>query len=239
LGKANEKKDMRWKNMLKKKNIQTKNKRKPELRAQLYEAFKNHDAGKAEELVKQGVAREEDIFRAVETGSEKIVKLLLDYGTKVDLPSRDIMNETPLMYAAALAKINVAKLLIEAGADVNAKNILRRTPLMFAASVQYSIEFSTVPRSVALDFDSIKVAELLTDNGADVHAEDNDGMTAVDHAEDCLHMWMIRFLHEKGAKVDRSLLESALFEKEWRGKYGVRDLYAELMENAERNIKNS
>jgi len=47
--------------------------------------------------------------------------------------TRDRRGTTPLMYAAAAGSLDAMKLLLEAGADVNAKNAFDATALMWAA----------------------------------------------------------------------------------------------------------
>ena len=73
---------------------------------------------------------------------------------------RDTRGTTPLMYAAAIGSAESLKMLLDAGADVNAKNGLDVTPLHFAGS------------------DLVKV-RLLVEAGANVNAVSKSGRTAL------------------------------------------------------------
>jgi ankyrin repeat protein len=67
------------------------------------------------------------------------------------------------MYASDQGRVNVARLLLEHGADVNAQNNSQDTPL----------------HRVALGgFPDSDVARLLVEHGANIHAENNEGRTA-------------------------------------------------------------
>ena len=68
---------------------------------------------------------------------------------------------------------DIAKQLIGAGADVNAKSKKGTTALMFAASNNFECEVGDC------DVDCIQT---LLDAGADLHTKDNDGRTALMHA---------------------------------------------------------
>src|SRR5260370_14089196 len=77
---------------------------------------------------------------------------------KSGVDAKDSRGTTPLMYAAAVGSLDAMKLLIEAGADVNAKNAFDATPLMWAAG----------------DIDKVR---LLLSKGADVKAKSKFGRT--------------------------------------------------------------
>src|SRR5579863_5081649 len=72
--------------------------------------------------------------------------------------SRDQRESTPLMYAAAYGSVDAMKILIGAGADVNANNSFGATALMWCAN------------------DMLKV-RLLIDKGANVNARSKQGRT--------------------------------------------------------------
>jgi ankyrin repeat protein len=73
-------------------------------------------------------------------------------------------KSTPLHNAAWYQHPELVKVLIEAGADLDAKNSAKKTPLHFVARR------------------NIKIAKMLIDAGADVNAEDEDGKTPWDYA---------------------------------------------------------
>lgn len=72
------------------------------------------------------------LMAAVQNNSpEEAVALLLGHGAKVD-DGENMANGTPLMSAVSQSKIGVVKLLIEAGADVNAVNDWELTVMRIA-----------------------------------------------------------------------------------------------------------
>ena len=77
------------------------------------------------------------------------------------------------------------KLLIEAGANVNAKENDGRTPLMCAADKGHS-----------------EIVKLLIENGADVNAKNNYGHTSLMCAAGKGHTEIVKLLIEKGANVN-------------------------------------
>jgi hypothetical protein len=68
----------------------------------------------------------------------------------------------PLAYACLEGHVDVARYLIEHGADVNGRAVNGATPLMLAA------------RS-----GQIEIAKLLIDKGADIDARNDSGLTAM------------------------------------------------------------
>lgn len=70
------------------------------------------------------------LFGALHAGdSKQLAKLLKD---QPDVDARDRYRATPLMYAAAYGTLNDVRLLVEAGASVNASSEQGFTPLMFS-----------------------------------------------------------------------------------------------------------
>ena len=52
-------------------------------------------------------------------GHVQVIEVLLDYGKNTDLEARSEMNRTPLHIAAIKGWLDIVKLLIRSGADVN------------------------------------------------------------------------------------------------------------------------
>lgn len=115
-------------------------------------------------------------------GNAAAAKLLLSKGAKVNVVAAKptpfpfdspksgpiaIGDVTPLMAAASTDSFELVKLLVDAGADVNAKDSRKMTPLMFA---------------VATNRQDPAIIRLLLDRGADVSAQSNVGETAADWA---------------------------------------------------------
>ena len=150
------------------------------------------------------------LVHAIEGGSLKVVKMLVDTGA--DVNTRCNKGQTVLMYALEnnfsfwteyiyqealrekpfekgkrrlrAASDECVKMLLEAGADVNAKTKAGSTTLMEAAQN-----------------DMVGCVEMLLKAGVDVNVADNDGNTAVSYAVDgkpeCL-----KLLVEAGADVN-------------------------------------
>jgi ankyrin repeat protein len=97
--------------------------------------------------------------------STEVAKLLIEVGADLsatDNPKKSGSNGwTPLMMAACFGRISIAKMLIEAGSNINAKDAMGCTPLMIAA-----------------DFGAVSVAELLIQAGAIIDTKDSKGVTA-------------------------------------------------------------
>jgi ankyrin repeat protein len=96
-----------------------------------------------------------DLFSAIRNNNLDVLKRNLN---TTALNSRDRRGATPLMHAAAYGSIEAMKLLLEAGADVNAANDFNATALLWCAR----------------DPDK---ARLLIERGADVNAQSKQGRT--------------------------------------------------------------
>ncbi len=81
-----------------------------------------------------------------------------------DLEAPDKNGNTLLMLAVSRRNPELAKYLVQKGANVNARNKVGRTPLMFAAS------------------QAIEICQYLLDHGADMEATDDDLLTPVHYA---------------------------------------------------------
>lgn len=113
----------------------------------------------------------------------------------------DVVNVTPLMYAAGLGKIEVCKVLLNHNADVNAKvkNNLDAYTALCHAIIHGNLETCKLLIKHGADVNSkdiggrsplihacvgnipnqIEICKLLINNGADVNAKDNCGKTAL------------------------------------------------------------
>ena len=104
-------------------------------------------------------ALSDQFYAAIRTNDNAQIETLLRNGAAVDVSDRR-GGATPLMNAAAFGSIETMKLLIDKGADVNARSAAGATALMWAVT------------------DLAKV-RLLIDRGADVNAVSESGRTAL------------------------------------------------------------
>jgi ankyrin repeat protein len=105
---------------------------------------------------------------------------------------------TPLMRAAKDADVGVMRVLLDGGANVNARTKILRTPLMYAAS-RLSGFRGTANRGT--EEDALAAVALCLDRGAEINAEDENGQTAlhltIAQAEDSI----VRLLAQRGANL--------------------------------------
>jgi ankyrin repeat protein len=131
--------------------------------------------------------------------------------------SRDQRESTPLMYAAAYGSVDAMKILIGAGADVNANNSFGATALMWCANDMLKVRLlidkganvnarskqGRTPLMIASAGDgNSDVVKLLIYKGADLSVKDNSNSTALLEAVDANDNATIRLLIEKGADVN-------------------------------------
>jgi ankyrin repeat protein len=146
-----------------------------------------------------------------------IVKMLLDRGARVDAPLRAQIpyrtkldrggdtvlgaGTTPLLRAAKAGDTVVVRMLLEKGADATAATRNGVNAIMMAANVAAREEDMT--GRAKTEKDAIESIALLLAAGADLHAADTQGRTAAHGAA----LWgmteLVRFLHGKGATLDR------------------------------------
>ncbi|HET7699254.1 MAG TPA: ankyrin repeat domain-containing protein [Candidatus Limnocylindria bacterium] len=111
---------------------------------------------------------------------EAAARVLLDHGADPSAPSQNAMKVTPLHSAVADGgNTAIAKMLIAAGADVNATQRHGWTPLHGAASTG-----------------DVEVVRLLLARGADPHATHDGGLTALDLARENDHSEAAALLHD-------------------------------------------
>ncbi len=109
------------------------------------------------------------------------VRLLLDRGAAVGAAARNMMQVQPLHAAVASRNAETVALLLERGADVDARQQLGYTPLMAAAG------------SGRQD-----LVDLLLQHGADPSLRNEEGKTAADIARDHGHQTLAANLDANG-----------------------------------------
>ena len=106
-----------------------------------------------------------NLWKAAAAGDLPAIKRALDDGAKLNALDAQF-GITPLGWAALNGKTEAAKLLIEKGADVNARNRDGASPLHAAAFLGYP-----------------EMAKLLIEKGADINAQNHEGSTPIATAQ--------------------------------------------------------
>jgi ankyrin repeat protein len=159
----------------------------------------------------------DDLFAAIEKNDIQKVRYLIPMGA--DVNARDpYASMSPLMMAAYDGYTEIARLLIEKGADVNAKGgvDMDMTPLIYAASqdrvdmvkmllekganVNAKTQYGWTPFFFAASQGRVDIAKLLIDKGADVNVKLPTGETALSAAEQKGYAEMVKLLRQAGAK---------------------------------------
>jgi len=138
---------------------------------------------------------------AARSGDSAQVRQLLDSGFPVNLPSSSEWDgfgskESPLHVAVRYAQLDVAKLLIERNADVNAGDRYYETPLFVAfdrrltalllnhganVNVRSDLQYGPLHRLARYSRDP-RAVELLLQHGAEIDAKTNVGTTPLHEA---------------------------------------------------------
>lgn len=112
------------------------------------------------------------LHQAVLYHDEKAVKALLALGADVNEFSDDekMMGHTPLSMACSYCNVELARLLLENGADPNLKLANGSTPLSFLFGTQLSLHS---PQNLYRDALPRKMVRLFAENGADLNSTVN------------------------------------------------------------------
>ncbi len=128
-------------------------------------------------------AKIENLPAAIVAGNLPMVKDLVAKGADVN-PD----GNTPLFYAIKNNQNKIAKYLISAGADINAKN-----------------DNGTSPMHIAAQSGNIKMAKFLLKKGAQLEAKDNGNATPLYYAAASNQDKMVKYLLSKGANPNAVL----------------------------------
>jgi ankyrin repeat protein len=126
-------------------------------------------------------------LRAVLNGNVAGIKQALGHGVNVDttFQCNYCVAETALRYAVAVGRADIVKLLLELGANVDAKNFYGKTALMYAVAVGRT--------------DLIKI---LLEKGANVNARDDYGNTVMLLASSYGRSDIVKLLLERSADIN-------------------------------------
>ena len=186
----------------------------------LHQAVRQGDVAAVERLLAQGA----DVNATDEYGrtplhladDPKIAEMLLAKGASLNAP--DNTGNTPLHIAAVYGNVEVMKLLIVKGAEVNARAPVSGWTPLHSAALQGQLEAAKVllaagadPNAKAslgdtpLHFGAMKgydqLVALLLDKGADVNAKGNNALTALHYAAEKGYRSVVEVLLAHGADV--------------------------------------
>jgi ankyrin repeat protein len=133
-------------------------------------------------LEASGANLDESLLNAVDRGDVAETRKALQTGAKVDL--RNNQGRTPLMIAANAGHFDVATILVDKGADVNA-----RTPTQTGSSVL----------AFAVGGKNLKTIDYLISHGAELDLKSRDGSTPLCHAAVRGETEIVALLLSKGA----------------------------------------
>jgi uncharacterized protein len=136
-------------------------------------------------LLEAGATFEIGVFHAAISESNdntEIVQVFIDHGVEIDKKADTGNGHTALMFAAEFGHIEVGKLLLANGADINAVDNLN-DPALNVAAFHGQLEF----------------AKMLVEMGAELNVNGYGGRTALGHAISRGHEDVAAFLREAGA----------------------------------------
>jgi len=143
------------------------------------------------------MSRKERLFWAIEFNKVDEVRSLL--GKRPDLVNASDGVATPLLAAVTYRRAEIAKLLLEKGADPNLQGLEQGFTPLFAA-----VPIGEVDAALGASWDPYDMVKILLDSGADVHARFMWGTsilhTVVKAAPTSTRT--IELLIERGAEVD-------------------------------------
>jgi ankyrin repeat protein len=149
-------------------------------------------------------------------GHEEIVSILLQHGSRMDVP--DSTGMMPLHLAASRGHCNVTNLLIHERVNIESSGPKRKTPLRFAvenghedvtnsllcsgAKVNTRCEEQLTPVHVAAKLGDDRIVKLLIAHGADVETKDAAFMSPIHHASEGGHCDVVDTLLNRKVNID-------------------------------------
>ncbi|XP_044728090.1 putative ankyrin repeat protein RF_0381 isoform X1 [Chrysoperla carnea] len=190
---------------------------------------------------------------ALDNKHSEIAKLILTSGSEVNSKTYNYKNSsnTPLHFAVINVDIEIIKMLLVRGANINAQNILGQTPLYnmienddqveifelllkHEADVNVKDDCGQTPLFGAIQNNRLEIIELLLKHKADINAEDIIEKIPLFYAIENQNLKITKLLLDNGANVkdDPELLHSAAM--------GESPEIVELLlqHNADVNVKN-
>jgi ankyrin repeat protein len=184
------------------------------------------------------------LHAAVEKGYLKIVEELFKYGTDVNMLGKSTSGKgyMPLHVAAKNKQEEVAKLLINYGADVNAQDETGKTPIFYASqnadlnitklllNNDANVKDNPELLNIAVFSECTETVEVLLEHGADVNTSDKRGRTALHFTALGEDREFFEFLYHKDPDINvreeiAKLLLSRGANVNAETKYGVTTLH--------------
>ena len=165
----------------------------------------------------RGQSTSDDLLQSIRNNDLAALKAQLGKGGAGNVNTGDARGTTLLTHAAAIGSPEAVKLLLDSGADANAKNQLDETALMLGAGdvrkvrmlvdkgadVNAHSKLGRTPLMIASACDGCSAAvKLLLEKGADPKAKDKRGITALNAAADADDFESMKLLLAKGAEPD-------------------------------------
>ena len=133
------------------------------------------------------------LFRAVCEKHNNIIKMLIDSG-RADLNVKCYNGTTPLIQASIDGSVEAVKMLIKAGADLDAQNNHECTAIMNCSYEEHA-----------------SISKLLLDAGADISIENKHGDTILSWVSRYGSVSFLQMLIESGANMEGTAGGNALF----------------------------
>ncbi|KAH7397609.1 ankyrin repeat-containing domain protein [Cadophora sp. MPI-SDFR-AT-0126] len=162
--------------------------------AEIFESCKSGDALGVKQLLDAGKASPFDTTTrgwtplrfAIESGSKSLVQLLLDYGADPETCFGQIQT-SPIAWAFAARKIDIARFLHSRGADLDSPNLIGWTPLFYVfgsiGSPEIQFPFSSADSRSAKVPPAAEYLQFLSSASLlDVNAHDRSGWTSLHRA---------------------------------------------------------
>lgn len=171
------------------------------------------------ELERRGVAmNDREFWRAIDDGDPAFVDLFVRAGTNIH--KEDALGNPPIIAALKKGYTVIARILLNAGADPNARDRLGLTPLLLAcgkstrgykelaemliakgAEIQVRDRLGWTPLLLALSGGTVEIVERLIERGADLNVRNRDGESPLSLAEKAGHLRLAEIMREKGARL--------------------------------------
>lgn len=161
------------------------------------------------------------LHQAANRSSPALVRILIEQGAPINARMRN--GATPLLRATQNPDLNVLKLLVAEGADLQLRNNFGQSVLHYAAWYDFRPDMLRFLLAQGMDIDirdnygntpflraaedspSVDLLDFLLQNGADIRARNDNGATALHQLaerSDEESQALIRFLLEKGLGID-------------------------------------